>query len=285
MIETKIREPNTEHTPSPTLDELHQQTLVTAKTTYHRQELEFESRFLQNVIGTQYLHKTATHSFHERVIAGEIVSRLQQWISARSSMVLWLMGTPLSPLRTSDEANAAAHVVDLANSSGILCISFFCEGYVGSDAASLGTVDSQHRLVSLLYYLVRQLVLCTPEVFDDDCDYQAEFSQLNGTPESIPGALRMIRRLLGLAPRLLLCVIDGLQRLDQPTTSAHIEELLSILRNPAGDKVVKLLLTTRGFFPAGANLDATDRLVCSRLPSKQQGRGQPGRSIQSLMFP
>ena len=282
---------NTRHASSPNFDKFHQQSSiysVTPKIMHHRRELEFESRGLQSVIGEQGFSITATHSsqLHARVIAGEIVSRLQHWISARNSKVLWLMGTPLSPLRTSDEANAAAHVVDLVNSSGILCMSFFCEGHVGSDVASLGAIDPQQRLILLLYYLVRQLVLYTPEVFEDDCDYQAEFSQLNGTPESIPRALRMIRRLLGLAPRLLLCVIDGLQRLDQPATSAHIEELLVILREPAGDKVIKLLLTTRGFFPAGAKLDATDRLVCSRLPRKQQGRGQPGgRSIQSLMFP
>ena len=170
----------------------------------------------------------------------------------------------------SDETSLAAHIVKLAKGSGMPCIQFFCEGHPGS-ITRLNVMDAPRRFVSPLYSVDSQFTLFAPESFAGDYDYCGELSQMNGTLESVSRALEMIRRLLGLAPRLVLCVIDALQRLDQPAVRVYIEELLTILQGFSGNKVFKLLLTTRGFFPAGAKLNATDRLVYSRLPRKQQG--------------
>lgn len=52
---------------------------------------------------------------------------------------------------------------------------------------------------------------------------------MNGTLELLPKALDIICRLFGLALILLVCVIDGLQKLYQLAIHVYIEKLLTIL--------------------------------------------------------
>lgn len=136
------------------------------------------------------------------------------------------------------------------------------------------------QLIALPYSLTRQLISFAPEIVEDAQNIRAGLSLLDGTPESIPKALNLIRDLLKSTPALLLCVIDGLQLLDHPNTNEFVDQLLSRLIDDSGERVVKILLTTNGFCSAGKKVAFSDRLDCRTLPRKRPGKLSSGsRSI------
>jgi hypothetical protein len=141
-------------------------------------------------------------------------------------------------------------------------------------------------LISLLYSLVRQLIMLTPATIEDGYDYHSLLPSLNGAPESIPKALRLIEVLLRQVPRLLLCVIDGLQILDHGSATRYIGQLVDILQTREDGRVRKVLFTTSGIFMSGMKVKFADRLDCETLPRKSPGRSRPGgRSLGMIQAP
>lgn len=143
------------------------------------------------------------------------------------------------------------------------------------------------RLVILLYSLIRQLTLLVPDPVGEARSITSLLSSLDGTTQSIPAALQALRTLLRHAPRLFICVIGGLQLLDHPDVEQAVNELLSILRVRDHDgRVLKVLLTSEGFFSSGVNLTVEERLDCLHSPRRRPGDGRPGaRNLNDVSMP
>lgn len=215
-------------------------------------------------------------------VSGEIVIRLQSWISAATTQTLWIIGKPGYP---SECSIAAAHVTTISSNAGFSALSFFLRPESLEPNSSRESSVVVH-LITLLYSLIRQLISFLPESVEDAHDIRFALPLLDGTPESIPKALSLIQSLLKSAPPLLLCIFDGLQLLDHPKTNDFVDQLLGKFAGDSGDRVVKILLTTNGFCAAGEKVAVSDRLDCRTLPRRMPGRPSPGsRSIQRLYTP
>jgi hypothetical protein len=249
---------------------------------YSREKLEIDSRHLEDhIAGFDVIPTRHTKDIEKLQVPGDIVARLQGWISAAKSQTLWISGTPFSP--TCEASSAAAYVTAIAERGSIPCISFFCSPLFETTDPSKSSQEAQ--LVALLYSLIRQLTVLALPIFESNYDFYIELASLDGSLESIPKALDILSPLLKLAPRLLVCVIDKLQILDHVKINQYIDRLLDIFRVDDEIMVVKILITTSGFFSSGARLDVTERLDCARLPRKRAGKGQPGgRYLNALTF-
>lgn len=253
-------------------------------TMYDREDLERASRHLEQFYKNDLEPmRRGTDILNRSLVPGQVVIRLQDWLSATESRLLWIMGRALSPT-PSDESATAAHVFHLAEDAGIPCIYF---SFKISDISSHDTWDQKQQgmMVSLVYSLMRQLVLLVPPHFRSGHDFSTLLEKMDGSPETVTSALGMMPKLLSLAPRLLICVLDGLHHLSHPSINGQAEELLLMLQRPANNHTIKVLITTSGFFAGGSRLDASSRLDCSRLASRRPGRGVPGgRSLRILRF-
>lgn len=246
---------------------------------YSRVEMEVDTRFLDAHIGSFNLDILQAPSNMPQV-QGQIVVRLQSWLSSPKSQTLWIMGPQHIGLERSEVTSAAAHVTNLCHLGGIACISFFCKPI--SSSTSYIT-----QFIALLYSLIRQLIAFAPSSISPDYSLRSKVSQLDGSEARIPHALSIINTLIDIGPRLLLVVIDGLQNLDHATSRMHIDSLLDTLQsNEKTDVVVKLLITTDGFFDGGKKVRIDDRLDCMVLPRKMPGRPIPGgQSLQWVSMP
>ena len=249
-----------------------------------REELERNSQRLKKYMKIPDAQASLIASrMNQSHVAREISLRLKDWTLATSSQTLWIMGNPFTP--ECEASIAATHIVAIAQRANLPCLFFFCHLANFNGLRQDSERRHQDQLTTLLYALIRQLSMLTPENFRDSYDFTSALDSLQGSPESIPKALDIIRALLLHTPRLLLCVIDGLQILGHRDTNSYIDQLLDALRAQNDSRVFKLLLTTRGSFPSGKKLDVMERLDCMTLPRKRPGRAVPGgQSLQELSF-
>lgn len=246
---------------------------------YGRVEMEFDTTAVLNKYVGDLKPLPPAYNTTKQV-SGEIIIRLQSWLSSTKSQTLWIMGLSSNASACSEATLAAIHVSSLCHLSGITCVSFFCR---------LVPRPGSHvpQVVALLYSLIRQLTAFAPSSLPPSSSLRSKVAQLNGTEASIPQALSIISDLIGVSSGLILVVIDGLQYLDHTSTKAYIESLLDTLQHAEKtEKVVKLLLTTDGFFDGGKLVKVDDRLDCRVLP-KKRGPGPliGGKSLHSVSMP
>lgn len=101
----------------------------------------------------------------------------------------------------------------------------------------------QQGLVALAYSLVRQLIDCLPPVVNSDvaCHLGSErFRFLDGTLNCWKEVLSLIDRLIYHAPPLLLCVVDGLDMLQDASTDAYIRSLVRVLLTHTRHETVQM---------------------------------------------
>lgn len=264
-----------------------------------RKEIEEASRPLIKFLPTYSVETGATSALPSdnvpphspagaRQVTGQIVTRLQSWISEPKSQMLCIISPPFSANRH-EATIAAQHIISLLHNTDIPHVAVeICRVEPGSDVLKN---TSQHletaRLVILLYSLIRQLTLLVPDPVGESRSITSLLSSLDGTAQSIPAALQTLRALLRHAPRLLICVIDGLQLLDHPDVEQAVNELLSILRISDDEgRVLKVLLTSEGFFSSAVNLTVEERLDCLHSPRRRPGDGRPGaRNLNDVSMP
>ncbi|KAK6857299.1 hypothetical protein PG995_007486 [Apiospora arundinis] len=224
------------------------------------------------------------HHPDSRQIPSQVLSRLRQWLSSTGSAPLWVMGRLLST-KSSMQSIIASHVVFRAGEADVPCVWFICRPLIITSLDSM-VEQKQQLLTSLLYSLIRQLCRLVPDTLREEFEGYKLFTQLDGSPGAIPVALSLFRSLLQVSPDLLICVIDGLQLLDDSGELVrYVDELLAALTAPAHHHVVKLLVTTSGAFTSGATLGVTARLDYSLTPTRMRGRGVlGGQSMHSLRF-
>lgn len=252
-----------------------------------RQEIEEASRTLMKFIGTYDTSATSAYppytSAGARQVTGQIVTRLQTWISEPKSQILCVISPPFSANRQ-EATIAAQHIVSVLQNADIPHLAV-AVGHLEIGPEVLNNT-SQHletaRLVILLYSFIRQLTLLVPKAVEEASNITSLLESLDGTAQSIPSALQAFQALLRHAPSLLVCVIDGLQLLDHPDLEQYVNDLLSILRTGNDGRVLKVLLTSEGFFSSGANLTVDERLDC--LHSPRRGPGARNLSDVSISF-
>ena len=146
-------------------------------------------------------------------------------------------------------------------------------------------------LISLTYALIRQLVELIPPGMNEHPDSlnRRSFERLDGCSETMDDALDVLGQLLDQSPPVLLCIIDGLQKLDDRETRQHLKLLLETLRGRRGiesteaansERLLKALFTTDGRSRCLLNGLSSSELVFAERSSTSrllQGTGTPGR--------
>jgi hypothetical protein len=96
---------------------------------------------------------------------------------------------------------------------------------------------------------MRQLIEQLPAKLECESDFSGErFSRLDGTLKTWSDAIAVLNDLLRFTPKILYCIIDGFQWLDDPSTDKFLKELVKVLRGAAvpSSNCFKVLITTTG---------------------------------------
>jgi hypothetical protein len=158
---------------------------------------------------------------------------------------LWI-SSPYSPNNSISAARAAAlSVVASAWQAGKPVISHFCKRPYSNLVTKDMTVE-EAGLIGLAYSLINQLQQFVGD--DERTEIPTKSLQsLDGSKMSWPKSLEILEALLGRIPKLLFCVLDGLDELEWNGGALWCQELLRVLRKHQETRSpLNLLLTTTG---------------------------------------
>ena len=202
-----------------------------------------------------------------------VFSPLQDWLSAPESRTVWLYG-PANPRMPSEISSTSAYVVSMMESMKMPIIAHRCQPQESESMA----------LVSMVYSLILQLVWLLPDRFYSDKKFDgSRFAVLDGSMNSLESALILLEDLLGQAPRILVCVLDGIQLIEdgkgnERGTGMFLDLFLEILKESKDTKILKILLTTDGFCHLlDHGLDAGEKVDAMRAAEGFSGRGNKSR--------
>ncbi|KAJ5112364.1 hypothetical protein N7532_000409 [Penicillium argentinense] len=157
-----------------------------------------------------------------------VVTSLQKWATSPRSQALAVGGSHSTEF-PSPVALISACYASFARDARLPVVAHFCA--LPTDEVQ-GMTPHQQGLISLTYSLIRQLIDTLPTVVDSDAllDLSAErFRLLDGTLSSWKAALSLVDTLLHFLPPLLVLVIDGIDRIDDPSTDTAVRELIRVL--------------------------------------------------------
>ncbi|PYH47629.1 uncharacterized protein BP01DRAFT_220466 [Aspergillus saccharolyticus JOP 1030-1] len=193
---------------------------------YTRAELQLASSHLENFFDAD--DQTPELDPDVEVIAEEnVMTSLQQWATDTYSQVLAVGGSPTTAF-PSPVLLISTCYASLARKARLPVISHFCT----RPANGTNEVTYEQQLIALAYSLIRQLIEYLPPVIisHSGCNLSAErFKPLNGTLTSWKEVLSLIDILLYYAPPLMVCVIHGLDAIQDASTDQHIRSLVRIL--------------------------------------------------------
>ncbi|KAE8353677.1 hypothetical protein BDV28DRAFT_132676 [Aspergillus coremiiformis] len=194
---------------------------------YTRVELQLASKHLQDFFRTDD-QVTDLNADVDVIAEDSVMGCLQQWATNVHSQVLAIGGFP-STAFPSPVALISACSATCARKARLPVISHFCS--LPTEERNGMTLFEQ-GLISLAYSLIRQLIDYLPPVLEGHaaCNLSTErFSPLNGTMTCWKEVLSLIDILLYLAPPVVVCVIDGLDVLEDSSTDAQIRSLVRTL--------------------------------------------------------
>ena len=248
---------------------------------YARVELQLASGHLQNFFDSD--DQVAPFESDVDVVAEDnVMFSLRQWTSSRHSKVLALGGPQTTAFPTPVALISACYAC-FAHQAKLPIISHFCT--LASDARD-GLTLSEQGLLALAYSLIRQLVDCLPPVVNSDvvCHLNSErFRLLDGTLNCWKEVLSLIDQLLHQAPPLLICVIDGLDVIQDASTDAYIRSLVRVLLThtrhepvamPGGKHGQQVLLKVL-FTVAGRPSSLVETLAENQLVVSESNRVDP----------
>jgi hypothetical protein len=192
------------------------------------------------------VHVGAGHSW---LAEDAVLPKLRAWmIEDTTSRTIWI-SSPYQVTRMRSETTsakaAALAVVSAAWQAETPLISHFCQRSQrnGMQAMSIEQVG----LIGLVYSMISQLLqFGGPE---DELDINEEaLAALNGEEDSWDASLEVLRALLDRTPKLMFCVIDGLNELELRSGWEWSQQFLDVLiaRQSRDDTVFNILLTTSG---------------------------------------
>jgi hypothetical protein len=181
-----------------------------------------------------------------RLAETAIISKLQNWLGdTSSSQALWISG-PLEPQYVSSTRSASLAVVATALEIHTPFVSHFCEKPNGKLPPGHTNRDKV-GLIGLLYSLIYQLLQFKKD--DNNLDLSTDrLHQLDGSEESWPKGLALLKDLLHHTKYLPYCVIHALNIFEWSDASDWCSKLLEVLfqHQQEPETTFSLLFTTSG---------------------------------------
>lgn len=165
-----------------------------------------------------------------------------------------------------------ASYISSARNNGIPVVSHFCQ--LSEEEAPENRTKESIELSALLYSMIRQVINLLPAVLDEDAPIfnEEHFSALDGTLRTWDGALSLLADLIkAVRLPLLLLVIDGVNRVEDPVYSVNNQKIKDLIRCledvmescNEGNRICKIIFTTAGISePLCEQLDARDIVIC-----------------------
>lgn len=183
-----------------------------------------------------------------------IAIALERWtLKQDASTLLYLEAAAYSAEARSPQVTvAAARIVEAADQIRLPTLSFFCDYSLSeSDPNHLAPDDEEASvsppLLGLVYSLIFQLTQLLPPLTNiGSLITDSEIASLNASFTSWSLALRILSKLLTVAPSFLLCVVDGFHAFEGSGTDlTPTRELLGVLQKAmeVERKVLKVLFT------------------------------------------
>ncbi|THC92851.1 hypothetical protein EYZ11_007664 [Aspergillus tanneri] len=258
---------------------------------YTRVELQFASKHLQDFFNCD--DQVADFEPDMTVIAEDsLTASLHHWATSAHSQALAVGGSPstgfLSPV-----ALVSACYACFSRQAKLPVISHFCSL---PPKAREGMTLFEQGLIALTYSLIRQLIDYLPPVLvgHTACNLSAErFSPLDGTMTSWKEVLSLIDILLHYAPPLVVCVIDGLDVIQDASTDQHIRSLVRTLlthtrhqaaRMPDGSESQSVLLKVL-FTVAGRPSSLVETLSENQLILSESNKNDDVAAVDQTLNP
>ncbi|KAL3470165.1 hypothetical protein BJX99DRAFT_264485 [Aspergillus californicus] len=192
---------------------------------YTRTELQLASAHLQDHFNDD--DQTANYRPDIELIVEEgFVEPLKQWATDMYSQILAVGDSPNNNI--TPVSLLASYYATLVRDTGLPLVAHFCT-LPSTPKADMSLF--QQGLIALIYSLIRQLLEHLPPVANGTSARTVKpeyITRLDGTLTSWKEVLSLIDTLLYYAPPLLVCIIDGLDKLQDPSTDEYIRSLLRI---------------------------------------------------------
>ncbi|KAL5003310.1 hypothetical protein BDV10DRAFT_43701 [Aspergillus recurvatus] len=221
---------------------------------YTRVELQLGSAHLQDYFNND--DQLASYEPTDVMVEEDVLEALKKWSTDPYSQILAVGDVPDST-GASPFALISACYANLARNAKSPVIAYSCSV---PPTAKDGMTLFQQGLIALVYSLIRQLLEYLPPVVNGSSTHTVKpenFAHLNGTLASWKEVLSLIDTLLYYSPPLLICVVDGLDRLQDPSTEKYIRSLVRVFmshtRQPSDSTpgrqnvLLKILFTVTGW--------------------------------------
>lgn len=219
------------------------------------------------------------------IAENSVITSLRQWVTSARSQALAVGGSQ-STVFPSPVALISTCYASFARLARLPVVSHFC---ALPAQTTPGLNPHEQGLIALTYSIIRQLIDCLPPVVDSDSllDLSAErFRQLDGTISSWKAALSLVDTLLHFSPPLLICVIDGLDSIENASTDAGLRDLLRVLlthtrHQPQADDnqgpvaLFKVLFTVAGRPNALVDTMSENHLILTESNQTDQSASDP----------
>ncbi|KAI1205439.1 uncharacterized protein F4807DRAFT_464726 [Annulohypoxylon truncatum] len=171
---------------------------------------------------------------------------IRLWITSNGSHFMWAEGRTSNDVQLMTLPRMGIRLCGLAYEAGLPMAIFSMYGR--PDLGSRSSVSEPPSPVAdLVYTLIRQLITYIPRRFERPGTLNTPyFDKLDGTLASVEPALDMLTTLLEYIPPFLVCVIDGLERLENNKTRPYLYMLLNRLRALSTGRRFKILFSTSG---------------------------------------
>ena len=218
------------------------------KGTYQKETLQTYSRMLSDYVLDQGVRKSLLDVPQAVDLTNEMVTRLSEWVSSDQSEILWVAGPNNHCYPSKMSAIAAALVKRFTEGDGKVFFNF-CDPPSPKTIQDGKSVE-EVGLISMVYYMIQQLIEHVPLQFDSSNDLSRNrFTPLDGNFGTLDAALELFRDLIPLCQPYNMFIIDGIEWLDYRKGQKGCKEFVNTLRQLKTDDpqcVYKVLFTTAG---------------------------------------
>lgn len=174
---------------------------------------------------------------------------LQRWINGDEKRCIWIEG-PYIASSPSESSLMSAALIAVARQSAAQSISYFCtEAAVKSDY----TEFQSNALQKMVYSFIGQLVALLPDGLEQPTGLlESQIRSLEKSTASVSQAIEVLRTLMSQRPPVLICLVDGIQVLEDrgnPSQMVQLRQIVDLLAPQdavAPEKAVRTCFTTDG---------------------------------------
>lgn len=178
------------------------------------------------------------------VIPREVIDDIQRWIESPESRLLWVEGPAFVEFEDV-LSGIGLRICAAAEDVGIPFVSFFAKMKYTFRPQNMPMHEA--GLISMLYSLISQLVGVIPPSFSPTKPLtENEFRKLDGTTNSIPIALGILKALVSVATPGLIFVLSRFNLVDSRQNLGPLTDMIKILRDQPVGKTLKVLFVTQG---------------------------------------